>query len=52
MKIVSFTDEHTMDLGPDGEELFPDPPASQLTRWKPISLPEVQVCEVLTCYNH
>ena len=32
-----------MDLGPDGEELFPDLPSSQLTRWKPLSLSEVQV---------
>ena len=37
------TDEHTMDFGPDSDDLFPDPPSSQLTRWKPLSLSEVQV---------
>lgn len=46
--VLSFPDEHTLDLGPDGDKLFPDPPASQLTRWKPISLPEVQVCQFVT----
>ena len=41
--IYFLTDDHTMDLGPDSEDLFPDPPSSKLTRWKPLSLSEVQV---------
>ena len=41
--IYFLTDDHTMDLGPDIEDLFPDPPSSKLTRWKPLSLSEVQV---------
>ena len=41
-----FSDEHTMDLGPDSDEQFPDPPSSQLSRWKPLSLSEVQVCQL------
>ena len=36
-----------MELGPDSDEMFPDPPSSQLTRWKPLSVSEVQVSDVV-----
>ena len=47
-----LSDEHTMDLGPDSDEQFPDPPSSQLTRWKPLSLSEVQVIIVNLLNSH
>ena len=49
---VSYlSDEHTMELGPDSDEQFPDPPSSQLARWKPLSLSEVQVCQLAKPHN-